>query len=474
MEAKPGSLPITPSGSGSGTPVLIASGASQGTRSRRTSSIGQFTLGDNATPSLSTMTPTETQIRGSQKRQRALSRSDSSFNGVGSPPISTSNADELPGGLQRLWFMYRETAYRKTWVTPLVCSVIPIVIFAAMTDHSPKNFLYPFLFVSYPIEPKEPGAPVMYGKGRNDFCFVFYYMIVFGFLREFAMQQILEPIARWCGLSKPGKIKRFMEQAYTILYEGVMAPWGLYIMHHMPLWYFETRPMYENYPHKMHELDFKLYYLLQASFWVQQSVVLSLQMEKPRKDFRELVFHHIVTIALIFCSYRFHFTWIGIEIYITMDASDIALAMSKILNYLDHWLTGPFFFLFMCTWIYLRHYLNLRILWSVATEFRTVGDFTLNWETEQYKCWISQYITFALLLGLQLVNLYWLVLIFRIAYRFIFFDIAKDERSDDDEEEEAAMVEEEKCVKKNLDQTLNVPSSVLNGGKMIDEPKKTI
>lgn len=87
-------------------------------------------------------------------------------------------------------------------------------------------------------------------------------------------------------------------------------------------------------------------------------------------------------------------------------------------------------------WIYLRHYLNLRILWATLTEFRTVGPFELNWETQQYKCWISQYITFSLLACLQAVNLFWLFLILRIAKNFVFNSVVQDERSDDEDEDE--------------------------------------
>jgi acyl-CoA-dependent ceramide synthase len=92
--------------------------------------------------------------------------------------------------------------------------------------------------------------------------------------------------------------------------------------------------------------------------------------------------------------------------------------------------------MFVGIWIYLRHFLNLKILWAVLTEFRTVGPFELNWETQQYKCWISQYITFGLLASLQAVNLFWLFLILRILANYIFNSVTKDERSDDEESEE--------------------------------------
>lgn len=98
--------------------------------------------------------------------------------------------------------------------------------------------------------------------------------------------------------------------------------------------------------------------------------------------------------------------------------------------------------MFVGIWIYCRHYLNLKILWAVLTEFRTVGPFELNWETQQYKCWISQYITFALLASLQAVNLFWLFLILRILKNYLFNSIRKDERSDDEDTEEEEEAEQ--------------------------------
>lgn len=76
------------------------------------------------------------------------------------------------------------------------------------------------------------------------------------------------------------------------------------------------------------------------------------------------------------------------------------------------------------------------ILYATLTEFRTVGPFELDWETQQYKCWISQYITFALLASLQSINMFWLFFIARIAYNIAFAKVIQDVRSDDEESEE--------------------------------------
>lgn len=90
------------------------------------------------------------------------------------------------------------------------------------------------------------------------------------------------------------------------------------------------------------------------------------------------------------------------------------------------------FFVFL--WIYGRHYLNIVFLYSVLTSFKNIGSYDLSWEKGYYKCWISQIIIFILLSALQIVNIYWLSLILRIAYRFVLYGEAKDDRSDDEDE----------------------------------------
>lgn len=383
---------------------------------RRGSSVGNINVGDTS-PSLATMNKSKLERKQSDLRLEQLSASANSDSAI----------------LKKMYLGFNELTYRHTWIKPLIVLTAAFATyFVSGEDTKIHKVLESMIVPSYPIEGTD-----QYGKGVNDFYFVFFYALFFTFLREFLMCCILSPIASFFGIKKEAKVKRFMEQTYAMLYYGLSGPFGLWIMRRMPLWYFNTTAFYENYPHKTHDIFFKVYYLGQAAFWVQQSVVLILQLEKPRKDFRELVLHHIITIALIWCSYRFHFTWMGIAVYITMDVSDFFLATSKTLNYLDSPLTGPFFAFFVCVWIYLRHYLNLRILWSVLTEFRVVGDFTLNWDTQQYKCWISQPIVFFLIGALQLVNAYWLFLIFRILWRYVVGGVAKDERSDDEEEEES-------------------------------------
>ncbi len=128
-------------------------------------------------------------------------------------------------------------------------------------------------------------------------------------------------------------------------------------------------------------------------------------------------------------------------------------------------MVGPYFAFFIAAWVYLRHYLNLRILLSEFYEFKTVGPYELNWEMEQYKCALSHYISLVLLASLQSLNLFWLWAILRIAYRFVFLNIVEDDRSDNDENE---LLEEQRLDALAHEARLNAekldnPQVLLNG-----------
>lgn len=116
-------------------------------------------------------------------------------------------------------------------------------------------------------------------------------------------------------------------------------------------------------------------------------------------------------------------------------------------------------------WIYLRHYLNLRILYSLLWEYREVGPYGTNFETGQYKGVLSNVVTFSLLASLQTLNLFWLYCLLRAAYKLVVLNIAKDDRSDDDEDEE-----EEEVVDKL---TEGVSTGVkVNGAKSVVATKR--
>lgn len=102
----------------------------------------------------------------------------------------------------------------------------PIILYAALAafDVRPNPF-EPMLFTSYPIAGSSPDD-IRYAKGWLDIVFILYHIIVFSFIRQFALLDVILPIARRLGIRKQAKLDRFGEQAYAVLYYGAMGVWG--------------------------------------------------------------------------------------------------------------------------------------------------------------------------------------------------------------------------------------------------------
>lgn len=53
-----------------------------------------------------------------------------------------------------------------------------------------------------------------------------------------------------------------------------------------------------------------------------------LQIEAPRKDYKEYMIHHINTLLLISLSYCCNFTGVGNAVFVSMDLPDVLLCVS--------------------------------------------------------------------------------------------------------------------------------------------------
>ena len=74
---------------------------------------------------------------------------------------------------------------------------------------------------------------------------------------------------------------------------------------------------------------------------------------------------------------------------------------------------------------------SLGTNFTLACPYTILGHYLeLDWAAGQFKCRIAQVITFTLLACLQAMNIFWLVLILRIAVNIVLRDVKKDERSE--------------------------------------------
>ncbi|BEI81962.1 hypothetical protein CcaverHIS002_0211220 [Cutaneotrichosporon cavernicola] len=361
--------------------------------------------------------------------------------GKGAPRRSAS---DLPDRYKSLG-MKRDFTTGRWMLVPssaFVLMMIPVILWANQWMLIDLGLMGPYkvnpfawmIFPSYRL----PNG--LYTKGLLDFVFIGYYIIFWSFVRQFVTLYILRPLGTKLGI-KGSKVMRFTEQGYAVFYFGIMGTAGILVMKQLPTWWYKTENFWLGYPHREMTWRLKTYYLVQAAYWCQQTIILALKIEKPRKDFKELVAHHIVTLWLIGWSYGISLTYIGVSIFVTMDVSDIFLAFAKCVNYVNEAWSSPPFAVFVCVWTYLRHYLNIKILYSVYTQFDLIP-----WEERQVfdplndkwmVGWMKWQI-FTPIFLLQCINLFWYFLIWRILVRIVLFDVAKDDRSDDEDSSDEA------------------------------------
>ncbi|KAF8663373.1 hypothetical protein AX16_000948 [Volvariella volvacea WC 439] len=282
-----------------------------------------------------------------------------------------------------------------------------------------QNPFTPFFLLSHRVPESPPDDP-RYAKGYCDLLFIAYYVVFWSLIRQIVAVNISRRIARSFGLKREAKLERFGEQGYALVYFAVFGAWGCRIMSQLPTWWYRTEYFWIDYPHWDMKPELKRYYLMQSAYWCQQLIVLVLGLEKPRKDYKELVAHHLVTLWLVGWSYIINLTLIGNAVYASMDIPDTFLAFSKLLNYIQYERAKVVsFVVFFAIWTYFRHYLNLWILWSVWNEFDLVPLAARRWSFKDgtYFPWWMQYQVFVPLVLLQLLNLFWYYLMVRILVR---------------------------------------------------------
>nr|CAG8574936.1 10515_t:CDS:2 [Entrophospora candida] len=311
----------------------------------------------------------------------------------------------------------------------------------------------------------------LYEKGIDDIYFVAFWVLLFTLLRALVMKFILIPISIRGGITKKKRI-RFAEQGWSFLYYITFWTLGMYIMYQSPHW-FDTSHFWKGYPHVKMSYIFKWYYLVQFAFWVQQIFVLNI--EKRRKDFSEMLAHHMITVSLMFSSYIFNFTRIGNAVLCIMDFADILLPLAKMLKYLKYNKScDTIFGFFMISWLITRHYFYGYVIYSTWVE--STQYLELKWSPdEEYffnKNTKSMFLFF--FIALQAIIIFWFCLIFNVALRVIYGNNAEDDRSDSEKKsliinhKSSILVAKKKGVKIVDELTSNTTSAynkdIFNGG----------
>ncbi|KDQ64276.1 hypothetical protein JAAARDRAFT_117612 [Jaapia argillacea MUCL 33604] len=223
-------------------------------------------------------------------------------------------------------------------------------------------------------------------------------------------------------------VLRFAEQGYSVIYYAFSWLFGMYVHLNLPTEVLNPTHLWLKYPHTALAAPVKLFYLIQAAFYVHQ--VLILNAEARRKDHWQMMAHHVITIALVLTSYFYSFTRVGCLIMVVMDWCDIYLPLAKMFRYLNlTTLCDVTFTFFLLSWFVTRHVLLIYVIKSTYYEVPNIG---YDWAPERGH-YITQplYVAFVtMLVALQILQILWSWMICRVAWRVVSGHGAEDERSD--------------------------------------------
>jgi len=274
-----------------------------------------------------------------------------------------------------------------------------------------------------------------YGTGVDDVYLVVFMMLLMGHILVMArifLQFFAEKVGK---CTSKAVMKKFLEQGWLFIYYMGSITIGLSIMSYMNYSWYTTRPFWAEYPNKLF-LVLKWYYAFQVSFWLQQLILI--HYETKRADHWGMFIHHVITVLLIFSSYFANFTHGGHAICTLFDLADILLTLAKLLRYLRMFKLCDFVFAtFTLTWLYTRHYVFVYYIIFSLYEMPIYAEYVWDPSRGLYLNDTVWYFYFITLWSLEVLMVYWFIMILGVIYRAMSGHHVNDLRSDEDEDTES-------------------------------------
>ncbi|XP_061193680.1 ceramide synthase 5-like [Saccostrea echinata] len=217
----------------------------------------------------------------------------------------------------------------------------------------------------------------------------------------------------------PSTMQKFTECSYHFMFYCTMFVYGLYILWDKS-WFWETKYCWIDWPKQNVTRGVYWYYIIELGFY--WSLTFTLLIDHKRKDFKEMVVHHLVTMTLMYFSWVCNFVRVGTLVLLVHDAVDYWMAAAKMAKYCKRQtLCEIFFVVFVIVWILTRLMIYpLRVLYTSSIEYYEYLDY-----------FPSAYLFNALLIVLQILHILWTFMIIKIILqKFTEGELKKDSRSD--------------------------------------------
>ncbi|XP_033997714.1 ceramide synthase 2 [Trematomus bernacchii] len=222
---------------------------------------------------------------------------------------------------------------------------------------------------------------------------------------------------------RPGLRKRFCEASWRCVFYLFAFVAGVLALYDKP-WLYNLKEVWAGFPKQSMLPSQYYYYLLEMGFYL--SLLLSLTFDVKRKDFKEQVTHHIATLTLLSFSWISNYIRIGTLVMACHDSADILLEGAKVFNYAKWQRTANTMFV-VFTALFTLTRLVIFPFWLIHC--------TWVYPLEEFAPFFGYYFFNVMLLVLQILHLYWAVLIARMLLKLIFNKLEGDDRSDEEEDD---------------------------------------
>ncbi|KAG0579800.1 hypothetical protein KC19_4G124100 [Ceratodon purpureus] len=237
------------------------------------------------------------------------------------------------------------------------------------------------------------------------------------------------------------KLVKFKESSWKCVYYLTAEILALVVTFREP-WFTSTRnfwvgPGDRRWPDQLTKVKLKGLYGFAGGFYLY-SIFALLFWETRRSDFGVSMSHHVATLILIVFSYLAKLARVGSVILAVHDASDVFLEIGKLTKYSGLEVVPSIsFILFAISWVILRLIIfPFVILRSTSYESLQFVDKSMAEGPIYY------YVFNTLLITLQVMHIYWWILIWRMIVKQIqdrgkiSDDVRSDSESDSDEDDD--------------------------------------
>ncbi|KAL8558888.1 hypothetical protein ACOMHN_054319 [Nucella lapillus] len=250
---------------------------------------------------------------------------------------------------------------------------------------------------------------------------------------EMTERQIQRWLYRRKMQSHPSAMYKFKECGWHLLFYTFTFTFGMWALWDKS-WLVVTVNCWINWPKQHIDSDIYVFYLMELAFYWSLLFAIFFSKDYQKKDKKEMVLHHLVTIALIYFSWACNFVRVGTLVLVVHDVADPWMAIAKMAKYGKHQtICETFFAIFIVVWIVSRCF--IYPIWVLNASAVEIHDYVTTFPAY----WFFN----GLLLVLQVLHLMWTYLILRVAYqKFQTGSLQKDERSESEDEMDLSSSEE--------------------------------